>query len=151
MTIKGTLRGNKNPPHHKPVRIHFDEPTLTEQHHANDVNINMILKRYAVTGLIEHQNTHKPSYGFAPASDLKSALDLTAKSNEIFADLPASERASFNNDPTEFFTFVQDPQKAQERAARGYSTETDASASTNSQKRSSSSAKASESTSSDSE
>lgn len=82
-------------------------------------DINFIMSQFQRTGAITHFNTRAPSYGYAEAVDFREALEIVKTGQEVFAALPSSLRARFENDPAQFLEFVQNPANADEMAQLG--------------------------------
>lgn len=104
--------------------ISFPEPSLTHQSMAADCDINNIMKRFEKTGMIDHVTNHKGDYGdFPDASDYLTSLLKVKESQEMFDSLPAQIRARFDNEPSNFLDFVDDPANRPEMARMGLLTE----------------------------
>jgi hypothetical protein len=87
---------------------HFG-PSLTIQSHAEDADLNVILKRFGVTGTMP-VNPKLPSYGdFSEITDFQSALAAVEHAQELFMEYPADLRAKFENSPQRLLEFVSDP------------------------------------------
>ncbi len=80
----------------------------TKQSMKDECDINQILKKYIKTGTIEHGNQHAGDYGYASGLDFTTAMNVVAKGESMFAELPAAVRNRFNNDAAYFLDFVQD-------------------------------------------
>lgn len=91
----------------------------TKQSFAEECDINNIMAKYVKTRTITHLNTHGGSYGFAPATDFRESLEVVAKAQEMFMDLPAKVRKRFDNDPEKFLEFVQDDKNLEEARELG--------------------------------
>lgn len=97
-----------------------DEPSMTQQHMAADCDINNIMSRFEKTGLLEHTNVYKGEYGdFADAVEYHEAMDMVIAAQDMFMSLPATIRARFDNDPSRFLDFVDNPQNRSEMASMG--------------------------------
>ena len=79
---------------------------MTEQHHKKACDINTIMAKYVKTGLVDHVNKHQGTYGDVTGADFKAAQDLIANEKTKFAELPASVRAEFDNDPANYLDLV---------------------------------------------
>lgn len=81
--------------------LSFPEPTLTEQHHINDTNINEIVSNYTQQDIIEHFNANNipEQYGEFINFDYSDSMDKMSKIKEDFESLPSSERLQYENDP----------------------------------------------------
>lgn len=96
------------------VRLDFTGTTsLTKQSFKDECDINNILKKYQNTGLITHVQEARSGYGdFTAVTDYQSALNAVLEAQDAFLELPAQIRERFNNDPTEFVAFIDDPRNA---------------------------------------
>ena len=103
----------------RPYRRSFTEPSLTKQAFAETCNVNSIMRRFTSTGVIEHLNHRKPNYGFCTGDDFRTSLDVIAQANASFGELPSDIRERFQNNPAEFFDFVQNPENRPEMAEMG--------------------------------
>ncbi len=81
----------------------------TKQAFKNETDINQILKRAQKSGTISHLNKHEARYGDFAGFDFFEAQLQLAKGATIFADLPVELRREFNQNPGEFFDYVNDP------------------------------------------
>ncbi|WNK13560.1 MAG: internal scaffolding protein [Microvirus sp.] len=94
------------PPHHE-GEIN-NEPSLTQQHFANETDINQIMAKFLKTGLL---NQIDAGYyeDVSEAQDYRHALHVLKDADAQFATLPALVRKKFNNSPLEFMNFIHDP------------------------------------------
>lgn len=84
------------------------EPTLTQQHEKDEADINEIVRRFGVTGELPYV-TAPPTFGdFTEAVDYHTAMNVIARANAAFAELPADVRYEFHNDPGLFVAFCED-------------------------------------------
>lgn len=103
----------------KRIQKQFKKPSLAKQSFAKECDINHIMSRFQKDGLVTHLNKNQEQYGFAPAIEFREALDLVAKSRELFAGLPSTIRTRFNNNPAEFLEFCENPDNRSEMAVLG--------------------------------
>lgn len=89
--------------------IIFTQPTLTQQHSKDQVDINNIMKRYIKTGVLDHVAKYQPQYRDNNATDYQESMNIVIKADEMFSELPAQARKHFNNDPAAFLDYVQNP------------------------------------------
>lgn len=91
----------------------FEEPTLTQQHFFNETNINEILSRYSVTGVLP---VNSQDAWYADISDIpqsyQAALEVSKAAQEHFLQLPAKVRAFFENDVSRYVDFVTNPSES---------------------------------------
>lgn len=95
------------------------EPSLTQQQFKDDADINVLLERFKVTGMMP-QGVRVPSYGdFTGVSDYRTAMNAVLTAQQSFMELPANVRARFGNDPQQFLEFVADPSNLDEARKLG--------------------------------
>lgn len=92
--------------------ITFTQPTMAQQQFREECNINSIMKRYQVTGVIDHIAKHEGHYGDISPMSFHEAQNTIATANSMFEELPSSARKQFKNDPSIFLEYVQDPANA---------------------------------------
>ena len=102
----------------KPKTI-CEEETLTEQTHKNQCDINRILKDYQKNGFIAHAKKHEGQYDDVSSMDFTNAMQTVATVKSMFEGLPSTYREQFGNNPTNFLTFVQNPDNAQQMQKMG--------------------------------
>lgn len=86
----------------------------------NECDINSIMAKYQKTGLIDHVKTHGGSYGDMPElSEFHDAMNIITGANSMFAELPATVRNRFQNDPGEFLDFISDEENRNELVEMG--------------------------------
>jgi phage internal scaffolding protein len=85
-----------------------EEPSLAQQHYKEECDINTILERFNITGMLP-QSTLSPRYGdFTGIGDYHTALNRVIAAQDEFEALPAQIRARFDNDPSKLIEFLQD-------------------------------------------
>lgn len=90
------------------------EPTRAQQHFRDECDINEIVRRFGVTGMVD-QAKIPPQFGdFTGVSDYHTAANAIAKANETFEMMPADLRDRFQNDPSRFVDFVLDEKNVDE-------------------------------------
>lgn len=90
--------------------IHDFGPSLTEQHHKDSCDINVIMAGYEKTGQVPVYTDMVPSYGdFSEVTDYHGALNLVIAAQDAFDSLSASVRKEFDYDPQKFLQAVDDP------------------------------------------
>ena len=102
------------------VQKHFPGQSLTVQADKDSCDVNQILARYQKTGAIEHMRQYQGDYAdVSGAVDYKTALDITIRAQDMFAALPSTVRARFENDPGKFLEAVEDPDQRDELVELG--------------------------------
>lgn len=115
--IEGDLAGTVN-----------NEPSRTVQSFAPDADLNVIAKRFGINGI--------PTTPIDPANfrdttqdpDLRQVLEHQREAKDSFRALPEKLRKRFHNDPLEMWTFVNDPDNAEEAVRLGLLTRRNADA-----------------------
>lgn len=101
---------------HERVYLEFKEPSMTEQSHKAECDIETILSKYRLSGVLGDPDRAKLAV-FSDVSnvvDYREALDAIMQADEAFDALPAKIRERFDNDPAEFLDFFNDPANGQE-------------------------------------
>jgi phage internal scaffolding protein len=85
-----------------------EEPTLAQQHYKEESDINTILQKFSITGILPEAPL-SPRYGdFSGISDYHTALNRVIAAQDEFEALPAQIRARFDNDPSKLIEFLED-------------------------------------------
>ena len=83
-----------------------EDASLTQQHLAQECDINYIVEQFGVTGQLPPAPAHTPTYGdFTGIGDYRQALEAVMAADEAFMALPAKIRERFDNDPALFVDF----------------------------------------------
>lgn len=85
------------------------DPGHTQQHFAEEVDINTIVRRFGLTGELPETNNMPISGDFTGITSFEEAMLQVRKANEAFMEFPAEIRAEFNNDPGRMIAFLEDP------------------------------------------
>lgn len=105
---------------HPRVTVAFTQPSLTKQSHKDECDINLILKRFERTGVLEHVRENPARYLDLPSDpDYQEALNTVIAAEQAFAELPSRVRERFNNDPGKFLEFTADPENLDEMVKLG--------------------------------
>jgi len=100
--------------------ITFPTETMAKQSFKDECNINNIILKYDQTGLIDHVNNIKGSYGdFTSVQDYQLSLNQVIEAQDAFDHLPAKIRKRFANSPTELMAFLADPANTDEAIKLG--------------------------------
>lgn len=78
------------------------EPSLTQQHQAEEADINTIVRNFGVTGQIPVVPLPPAIDEFADTFDFQSAMNLINEAKHSFSQLNADVREAFRNDPSYF-------------------------------------------------
>lgn len=111
----------KRPNGTKRVQTINELPTETQQHFQDQCDVNLILKKYAKTGVITHLNnlqqgvyqdcTLLPSY--------EEAVQTVTAAEQAFSGMPPEVRLKFKNNPQEMIDFLKDPKNLDEAIKLG--------------------------------
>jgi len=91
-----------------------EEGKGAKQQFKDECDINLIMLKFQRTGMITHVNRHEPSYGDVPSQSYHEAMEIVRQANEMFAEVPASIRKKFGNDPAAFMEFVSEEKNVEE-------------------------------------
>lgn len=92
----------------------------TKQQFKDECDINVIMKRYQNTGVLENvRDARNARFADVTSYDFQNAMDILADARTAFEELPASIRDRFNNDPAELLDFVHDKDNQEEAADLG--------------------------------
>lgn len=101
--------------------IGYTGESMTEQHHAEDADINIIMKRYGVSDGAIPPQALDPSYyaNLDDAVDLRTTLDLARDAQARFDALPVNIRKQFDHSPAALYHFVSNPANAERSVEMG--------------------------------
>lgn len=85
------------------------ECTLTQQQFKEEADINTIIERFGINGEMPTDIRMPTFEDFTNIHDFQGAMNAIALARESFDTLPANVRARFNNEPSEFVAFCDDP------------------------------------------
>ncbi|WNK14540.1 MAG: internal scaffolding protein [Microvirus sp.] len=95
------------------------EDTLAQQQFKDDADINVIVRRFGVTGELP-QNVRMPTYGdFSEVVDYHTAMNAIRASQDAFDALPGAIRERFSNNPAKFVDFCSDDRNMDEARLLG--------------------------------
>lgn len=95
------------------------EETRTQQQFKDECDINTIVKRFGVTGVVPG-SLRMATYGdFTDVDDFHTALNAVRSASEAFMALPSELRDRFGNDPQRFVEFCSDARNLDEAKALG--------------------------------
>jgi len=97
-----------------------DPKSMTQQHFKSECDINTILKKYRKSGLLEHVNQYAGKYeDLSEPTDYQTALNIVISAQASFDSLPSYIRKKFDNDPSQFLDFVNNPDNLEEMENMG--------------------------------
>lgn len=96
-----------------------NEPSLTQQSDAQEADINVLMARFGQSGQLS-QVIEPGQYGdFTEAPDFRRAQEILLEAREAFGNVDAKIRKRFDNDPAQFFAFVNDENNIDELRRMG--------------------------------
>lgn len=111
------VRYEDNP---RPVVDCSGDENLTQQHAAAECDMNVIMERATRGAVNSHLNPVAPVYGsLIGMGDLRDAMNLVVKANQMFMDLDPFLRKRFDNDPAKLLDFVSDDKNRDEAQRLG--------------------------------
>jgi phage internal scaffolding protein len=99
--------------------LRCEDASLAQQHYKEECDINTILQKFNITGLLP-ESPLSPRYGdFTGISDYHTALNRVIAAEDEFMALPANIRAKFDNDPAQLIEFLEDEKNRPEAEKLG--------------------------------
>lgn len=100
-----------------------EDKSLTIQSQKDDADINVIMKRFGVTGAVPVVAL-PPQFGdYSVDLDFRAVQDIMNAAQRSFMSLTADVRARFLNDPVRFVEFASDPKNIDEMRKLGLAPE----------------------------
>lgn len=94
-----------------------EDESLALQSEKDDADINVIVKRFGLTGQLPDDLRMPVSGDFTQVPDFHTAMNLVRQTQEEFLKVPAEVRAEFGNDPQAFMAFFE-KEENRERAQK---------------------------------
>lgn len=91
----------------------------TKQSFKDECDINVIIRRFLRTGVMDFTARNEPRYGDCTGMEYTQAMQTVAAAKSLFNELPAALRARFDNEPALFLDFVQDDKNRDEARELG--------------------------------
>lgn len=102
------------------LQLHPVGTSLTQQNFQEECDINNIMRRFAKTGVLAHENTSTARYGnFTGFTDYHASMNKIIDAQNSFMSVDATIRARFHNDPGEFLEFTTNPENISEMIEMG--------------------------------
>lgn len=94
--------------------ISFSEPSRAVQSQRDQADINVIVRRFGVTGVASQSLKIPLKDQFLEVGSYHEAMNLLRETKDAFLKVPAAIRSRFSNDPSKFVDFCSDPANIQE-------------------------------------
>lgn len=91
------------------IMLYNDEPTMCQQHFKEECDINNILAKYIKTGILDSIGPGVYA-DITEMGDYRESIELIARAQEMFIELPSHIRKEFDNDPAQYLDFVHNPE-----------------------------------------
>lgn len=88
--------------------------SLTVQSQREEADINVLLRRFGVTGLVPQRTLPPLSGSFENVGSFTEAMQLVVEAKRSFMSLEAETRYRFRNDPALFVAFCENPANIEE-------------------------------------
>ena len=99
--------------------LHCEDASLAQQHFKEECDINTILQKFNITGILPEAPL-SPRYGdFTGIGDYHDALNRVIAAQEEFEALPAQIRARFDNNPEKLIEFLDNSDNRSEAEQLG--------------------------------
>lgn len=85
--------------------LHCRDKSLARQSEAESADINVLVKRFGVTGQLPMPSRLPTFQDFENIFDFRTAMDAVRQAEAAFLEVPAHIRARFSHDPQEFVEF----------------------------------------------
>lgn len=95
------------------------DESLTVQDHAEDADINVLVKRFGLTGEMPVLDRIPIQEDFVQATDFHSAMLALKEAENSFMELPADLRQRFDHDPGKFVEFCSKSENRDELVKLG--------------------------------
>lgn len=97
----------------------FHLPSLTEQHHIEECDLNNIVSRFTQTGQFDNRLIRNKQYGEQPTTDqIQEGRYAMAKAESFFQSLSPALQAKYQNAST-LLAAIGDPSEATQLASEG--------------------------------
>ena len=90
----------------RPIRTINNQPSMTKQSFAKELEVNNIIKKYNKTGILQKAHDFEALYGEFDQYDLREAIDKVEQAKSLFMEVPSEFRAKFDNDPGKFIDYA---------------------------------------------
>lgn len=91
------------------VESPVDSVSLTKTSFAEELDVNNVIKKYNKTGILQKAHDFEGVYGEFHSYDLREAIEMVNKAQDLFLEIPSDVRRKFNNDPGAFIDFATNP------------------------------------------
>jgi len=101
------------------VKFNTGKKSNVEQQHANDQNINTIMRKMRTQGILPSLKEGGQYGNFTNAQDFQIAQNKIIEAKNDFNRLPAELRKQFDNEPYNLLIYLEDPENREEAIQNG--------------------------------
>lgn len=85
--------------------------SLTKQSETESTNIHTIMRKYEKTGVIDHWNDTRPTYGdFSMSQGLMRNMEIAQEAKDEFSKLDSRVRRAADNNPVKLLELMTTPE-----------------------------------------
>lgn len=95
------------------------DESRAQQSFAEECDINVIVRRFGLTGQLPPDMRFPTSGDFTGVNDFQTAMNAVVAARQEFDKMPAHVRARFHNDPAELIAFLDDADNRSEAVKLG--------------------------------
>lgn len=99
--------------------LRCEDESLAVQSQKDEADINVLVRRFGVTGVLPVRELPAALQGHVEEFDLMTAHQVLIDARESFLSLPADARGRFGNDPVKFYEFAIDEKNVDEMRKMG--------------------------------
>lgn len=99
--------------------LRCEDESLAVQSQRDEADINVLVKRFGVTGMLPQRVRPPIEADFVDIMDYRSALDAVRAADDAFMKLPPDVRVRFGGDPGQFVEFCMNPKNLDEMRKMG--------------------------------
>lgn len=103
----------------KPTIDCSEDPGKTQQSFKEDADINVIVKKFTQTGIIDNLAKQQPSYRDNSDLTFTEAMYAVKDAETEFKKLPSEVRTHFENDAAQYLDAITDPERIAELSDLG--------------------------------
>lgn len=95
------------------------DDSVVQQQFKDECDINVIVKRFGLTGELPNGIDMPVSGDFTGVTDFHTAMNMVRQAQESFQELPGEIRERFNNDPAKVIAFLENANNRDEAVRLG--------------------------------
>lgn len=96
-----------------------DKNGRTQQQFKEETDINTIVDKFLAAGEMPPTTPFPEEQDFTEAFDFQTSMNVVVQARESFMQMPAKQRARFQNDPQQFMEFMHNHENQEEAIRLG--------------------------------